>query len=102
MTNESVVKGDDQGDTTEAVAKAAIPNSRCSNVSAIEDSGRIMFRGVDMLYVTINGIQMFTFYEIIGKISPHAKRGNTFFLRSKCIRNAMLLLCSRWGTVGGL
>jgi hypothetical protein len=53
-------------------------DNECStiNISAIEDSGRIMFRGADMSFLKINGIQMFTFYEIMRKLCPDAKRGN--------------------------
>lgn len=44
--------------------------------SAIQDSGRIMFRGQDMLFLKVNGVQMLTFYEIMRKLCPETKRGN--------------------------
>ena len=60
----------------EEVAPENTQNKECSNISGIEDSGRIMFRGVDMLFLKVNGIQMFTFYEIMSKLCPDTKRGN--------------------------
>ena len=44
--------------------------------SAIQDSGRMIFRGQDMLFLKVNGVQMLTFYEIMRKLCPETKRGN--------------------------
>ncbi|CAB3998447.1 Hypothetical predicted protein [Paramuricea clavata] len=66
-------------------------DNECStNISAIEDSGRIMFRGADMSFLKINGIQMFTFYEIMRKLCPDAKRGTVGnrFTRLKATKHA--------------
>lgn len=46
-----------------------------SSFNSIEGSGRIKFKGEDMLFLTVNGVQMFTFYEIMLKLCQGTKRG---------------------------
>lgn len=73
LTNLPVTENNDHD--SESVRIASNNVSTKSQKCAIEDSGRIMFWGENMLYLTINGIQMFTFFEIFTKICPDIKRG---------------------------
>jgi hypothetical protein len=81
MTEQAIIdlpieKGSDASSMAEA--PVIVPETReneCSKISAIEDSGRIIFRGTNMLFLTINGIQMFTFHEILHSLCPGDKRG---------------------------
>ena len=77
VTDLAVTEGDDLPIVTNEleVALEDRDDNECS-LSAIQDSGRIMFRGKNMLFLKVNGIQMFTFYEIMHKLCPDTKRGN--------------------------
>ncbi|XP_028398704.1 uncharacterized protein LOC114522253 [Dendronephthya gigantea] len=61
-----------------------------STFNSIEESGRIKFKGEDMLFLTVNGIQMFTFYEIMLKLCQGTKRGTVGnrFTRLKATKHA--------------
>lgn len=59
----------------EAVPTNKDNERRDAQVSTIEESERISFRGIDMLRLKVNGMPMFTFHEIMQKISPNSKRG---------------------------
>ena len=78
VTDLAVTEGDDLPIVTNEleVALEDRDDNECSSLSAIQDSGRIMFRGKNMLFLKVNGIQMFTFYEIMHKLCPDTKRGN--------------------------
>ena len=78
ITDLPVAEGSDLSIMAEApdvVPEKTQENECTSAESAIEDSGRIIFRGTNMLFLTINGIQMFTFHEILHYLCPDDKRG---------------------------
>lgn len=87
LTDLAVTEGDDLNRIVTEELEVALEdkeNNECSSVPAIQDSGRIMFRGKDMLFLKVNGIQMFTFYEIMHKLCPDTKRGNYSFIFYYC------------------
>ena len=75
VTDLAVTEGDDLPIVTNEL-EVVLEDRDDNECSSIQDSGRIMFRGKNMLFLKVNGIQMFTFYEIMHKLCPDTKRGN--------------------------